>query len=548
VRRIHKMGKARLLGLGAAVALACGVVTIPDSAVAAPRAGVPVASAAATGTTAPGSSSGLFVPLRPHRLMDTATGLGGSAPAPGHSTTLRVLGTAGVPASGVTAVMITITAIRPGAHGYLTIYPDGTSRPGTSNLNFVTGVSQAAPVYTAVGADGRLAFYNGSTGALRLLADISGYFSAVSGTPAGSFVALTPRRLIDTRATGDPIPAHGSIAVSGPGQEEVLSVAAVYPEKSGYLSAVNPLGSNISGSPTSNLNFAVHRTVANMVIAPVGDGADFDYSSIYNGSAAPVDVVVDLLGYFVWGRSQEAGTFVMGGDLPHARRLDVRSVPARTSLAITGDTGIAPAAAGATVLNIAESQVGADGYSVAWGETNSQPDPPFASSVILTRGQVASGLVTVAGAPGDGRVFNGSTAPVKLYPDLIGYYLAAGGTISGTVTDAASGGGVSGVHVEAFRDVYEPDAGEAHWEGWAATTTATDGSYTLPPLTVAGYAVCFDTATAVGPGGVTGYVHECYHDVPWSPVDTSGSSINPPGQVLQIVPGSALVANQALTR
>ncbi len=161
---------------------------------------------------------------------------------------------------------------------------------------------------------------------------------------------------------------------------------------------------------------------------------------------------------------------------------------------------------------------------------------------------MATGLVTVAGAPGTARVYNGSTAPVQLYPDLIGYYLAPGGKISGTVTDAADSGAVSGVHVEAFRDVYEPDAGEAHWEVWATTTTATDGGYTLPALTVAGYAVCFDTAPATGPGGVTGYVHECYHNVPWDSGNTSGSSLNPPGTLLPIGTGSAVVANQTLSR
>lgn len=99
-----RRGRGRLLSAVAVVALACGVAAMPVSAVVAPRSAVAAPAVAPAKTDV--NPSGLYVPVPQHRLMDTATGLGGSAPAPGHATTVNVLGTAGVPASGVTAVAI----------------------------------------------------------------------------------------------------------------------------------------------------------------------------------------------------------------------------------------------------------------------------------------------------------------------------------------------------------------------------------------------------------------------------------------------------------
>jgi hypothetical protein len=48
-------------------------------------------------------------------------------------------GTAGVPATGVSAVTVNLTVTRPTASSYLTVYPGGPSLPSTSSLNFLAG-------------------------------------------------------------------------------------------------------------------------------------------------------------------------------------------------------------------------------------------------------------------------------------------------------------------------------------------------------------------------------------------------------------------------
>ncbi len=57
----------------------------------------------------------------------------------GQTIALSVLGQGGVPASGVGAVVLNVTVTQRTAPGILIVYPDGVTRPNSSNLNFVAG-------------------------------------------------------------------------------------------------------------------------------------------------------------------------------------------------------------------------------------------------------------------------------------------------------------------------------------------------------------------------------------------------------------------------
>jgi hypothetical protein len=86
--------------------------------------------------------------------------------------------------------------------------------------------------------------------------------------------------------------------------------------------------------------------------------------------------------------------------------------------------------------------------------------------------------------------------------------LAAGGGISGTVTDAAgTHEGLAGVSVSAYT---------LSGPGHAYATTAGDGSYTLSGLpAAAAYRVCFDVSHATGGSAdAGGYVDQCYKNQP----------------------------------
>ncbi len=119
-----------------------------------------------------------FRPVVPVRVLDTRTGIGVpvGAVAAGAALSVPVLGVGGVPASGVSAVVVNVTVTAPTAAGYVTAYPDGAARPTASNLNFSPAQTVPNLVIVAVGADGKISLFNGSAGTVHLVGDIAGYY------------------------------------------------------------------------------------------------------------------------------------------------------------------------------------------------------------------------------------------------------------------------------------------------------------------------------------------------------------------------------------
>src|SRR4051794_39534402 len=89
-----------------------------------------MALAGALAVMLPGSASaaappaGTYVSLAPARLLDTRAGVGVAAAkvAAQGTVTLPVVGHGGVPASGVSAVVLNVTAVAPTAGGFVTVY------------------------------------------------------------------------------------------------------------------------------------------------------------------------------------------------------------------------------------------------------------------------------------------------------------------------------------------------------------------------------------------------------------------------------------------
>ncbi|MER8041917.1 hypothetical protein [Streptomyces sp. NPDC094032] len=122
----------------------------------------------------PGS---LFEPLAPARSLDTRTGTGApkAKVGPGRTVTLNVAGRNGVPATGVTAVVLNLTATGGTRDTVVTAYPYGTSRPGTSNLNVPAGRTASVLAVVPV-KDGKVTLYN-HAGSVDLIADVQGFYA-----------------------------------------------------------------------------------------------------------------------------------------------------------------------------------------------------------------------------------------------------------------------------------------------------------------------------------------------------------------------------------
>jgi hypothetical protein len=129
-------------------------------------------------TTAGGSA---YIPLGPVRVLDTRNGTGGfSGPVgPGGVLSLPVEGGTGVPATGVTAVVLNVTVTQPSLGGYLAVYPDGQTHTANSpsNLNFTAGETIPNLVVVPVGAGGKVDFYN-NLGTTQLVVDLEGYYTS----------------------------------------------------------------------------------------------------------------------------------------------------------------------------------------------------------------------------------------------------------------------------------------------------------------------------------------------------------------------------------
>ena len=129
-----------------------------------------------------------YSPLSPARLLDTRDGqptvdglfAGGGVLGPAATLNLRVTGRGGVPASGVGAVVLNVTAVDQTNNTYLTVFPKGATRPLASNLNPNPGIIQPNLVVAKVGDGGEVSIYN-NAGTVNLVADVQGWFPSPLG-------------------------------------------------------------------------------------------------------------------------------------------------------------------------------------------------------------------------------------------------------------------------------------------------------------------------------------------------------------------------------
>lgn len=118
-----------------------------------------------------------FVTVSPARVLDTREGEGAPLARLGRGDLfLPLAGRKGIPATGVSAVVLNVTAVAPSDGTYVTVYPSGTGRPVASNLNATAGQVVPNMVMARLGADGGAMLFNNS-GDIDLVADVMGYFT-----------------------------------------------------------------------------------------------------------------------------------------------------------------------------------------------------------------------------------------------------------------------------------------------------------------------------------------------------------------------------------
>lgn len=380
-----------------------------------------------------------YVALNPARLVDTRDGTTAtdSALAPGETRVIAVAGHGGVPASGIAAVALNVTAILPTRIGYLTVWSGDGPAPNAANLNLNPGYTIPNLVISKVDGNGNVSVYNGGFAAQQIAVDVQGYF------PIGtSYVPMVPERYLDTRSgfttidglfqssmaptlTGGQqldltIAGRTSLPSSGVGAV-VFNLTAVTPSSAGFVTAW-PFGQTRPNA--SNLNLNRGLTIPNLVISGVGSGE----VSLYNGSGSNLDLVADVQGWFPSDSSYTA--------LPPARLLDTRSglptvdgqnaggpaLPSGGSidLPVTGRGGVPATGVGVVVLNVAAVQPTRIGYVTVWPAGSTQPPT---SNLNLNPGKTISNLVLAkVGEGGKVSIFNGGVAATDIVVDVQGWF------------------------------------------------------------------------------------------------------------------------------
>ena len=217
-----------------------------------------------------------------------------------------VLGQGGVPAVGVSAVLVNIAGTDAKAPGYLTAYATGTTPPAISNLNLENAGSTASNLaIVPVGADGSITVYSLSAG--DVVVDIAGWFGDITarGGFSGLFVPVDPARVLDTRSglgvtTAGPMAPEASINVTLAGVGGVpafgasavlVNVTSVNARRPGFVT-VYPVGQTLGAFSSVNVD-TIERVTPNLVGATLGTGG---VVTIFNHAGG--DVLGDVAGWF----------------------------------------------------------------------------------------------------------------------------------------------------------------------------------------------------------------------------------------------------------
>lgn len=275
------------------------------------------------------SIPGSFQGNAPMRILDTreaADITSGQPVANDGELTLQVTGTHASPGGAsvtipadAAAVVMNTTVANPTAGGYVKVYPTGATRPDVSNLNFTQNQPAVANLVTVkVGDGGKVNLHvvtdTNPNGKVNLIADIAGYYVGGNATQPGTFVPLTPKRILDSRdGTGmvDKLAIDkkarrlnnfetivfdvvGKLTGETPASvgAAVMNVTVANPTASGYV-IVYP-----DGTPrpnVSNVNFAKWQSVPNLVTVRTGANGKVDF---YTFSAGQTDIIADIAGYY----------------------------------------------------------------------------------------------------------------------------------------------------------------------------------------------------------------------------------------------------------
>ena len=274
--------------------------------------------AAAGAQVAPHASSttaGTYVALNPARIADTRSGSAyadaGETLGSAGSINVQITGLGGVPITDVSAAVLNVTVVGPSAASYLTVFPEGTTQPPVSNLNFSANEILANLVTVPLGNQGGVTIFNG-TGSTDVIVDLEGYYTA-SPQSTGLYNPVDPFRVLGNPASGVTVAAGAStpVIVAGVGgvpigvSAVVANVTVAGSAGPGYVTVYPaPTSGAASPPPASNVSYSTGQLVSNRVIVPVGANGQIE---VYGTTSVRIDL--DLDGYYTGIAGQLGSAF-----------------------------------------------------------------------------------------------------------------------------------------------------------------------------------------------------------------------------------------------
>ena len=175
-----------------------------------------------------------FEGLTPTRLTDTRTAGKGTKLLTDNVLELPLRGEAllsgpSVPDSAK-AIALNVTVTGAEDPGYLTLWPCGSSRPLSSNLNYATGQTVANNVIAPLGGGDKLCIYASAT--THVIVDLAGWVKA--DTAQSAFIGTQPQRLGDTRiglwqagGAGSELPETKRVLIRATGEGSVQAPSSL---------------------------------------------------------------------------------------------------------------------------------------------------------------------------------------------------------------------------------------------------------------------------------------------------------------------------------
>ncbi|WP_156138661.1 beta strand repeat-containing protein [Microbacterium mangrovi] len=386
------------------------------------------AEAAAMGT------AGLFVPVQ-GRLVSTLAGTGTTkAPLAANTPrTIQATGAAGLPSTGVAAILVTFTVVDPTVTGQASVGPADGALSGA--MRYPAGEATSNSAIVQLSASGQ--FQIRTTTATNANIDVQGYYTSGSGTAAGGYVPLDFARTVDTLA-GVGLPkatlagsSTSTIQVTGTGGVPT-GAAAVFVnfevQNTDNTTAGNITAYSASATrPTNTLNFGKGKTSLSTIVPLDANGR----IKVFVSAGVTINLLMDVEGYFTKGSTASSSGAIFTAKA--AKIYDTRTttpVPSYGSVTIPigGLNGLPTVAQGlsAITVNVTASNV-ADATYGSWvrlypsGEA--EPQGVATSFNSGPAGSATTNLVTVEVGADDAIVLhNVSTVAVDYILDLEGWY------------------------------------------------------------------------------------------------------------------------------